>query len=143
MQRTNLFVIIVTVLIAGSILSACSLLGGGSDLVGTTWQLKSMNNAAIVDGTNITLNFDKDALGGSGGCNSYGGDYKLQGEKLTVSSVFSTEMYCEAAGLMDQEAAYYEMLNQVTGLSLDGDVLTLTTGDGGSMVFQRLTVLPD
>ena len=143
MGRSKLFVLIVTALIAVSVLSACSLLGGGADLTGTTWQLTSLRKTSPVEGSSITLNFDRDTLGGSGSCNSYGGEYKLRGDKLTISSVYSTEMYCEAAGLMDQEAVYYEMLNQVTGFSLDGDVLTLTADGGETLVFQRFTDLPD
>ena len=119
------------------------MLGGGADLAGTSWQLTSLRKTFPLEGSSITLNFDKDSLGGSGGCNSYGGEYKVSGEKLTISSVFSTEMYCEAAGLMDQEAAYYELLSKVTGFSLEGDVLTLTTEDGETLVFQRFANLPD
>lgn len=143
MHKIRLNIILVIALMAVLLLSACGMLGGGADLAGTSWQLTSLRKNLPLVGSSITLNFEKDSLGGSGSCNSYGGEYKLRGDKLTISSVFSTEMYCEAAGLMDQEAAYYELLSKVTGYSLEGDVLTLTTDGGDTLVFQRFTNLPD
>ena len=86
--------------------SAC---GGNSTnaLVGT-WKLVSYSESANLThpipevDTSITFNED-DSINGNVGCNSFGGKYKLRGEKIIFSEMFSTEMACEEA-LMNQES---------------------------------------
>ena len=86
--------------------SAC---GGNSTnaLVGT-WKLVSYGESANLThpipevDTSITFNED-DSINGNVGCNSFGGKYKLRGEKIIFSEMFSTEMACEGA-LMNQES---------------------------------------
>lgn len=137
MKKTT--VIISTMIALVLLLSACSLKGGDeTDLKGSAWALVSLNGSLPVSGTNITLSFEKDTLGGNGGCNSYGGEFKVRGEKLTPSSIYSTEMYCEAAGIMDQEALYFDLLSKVETFLIGGEELILTTSDGQSLVFHRL-----
>lgn len=127
-------------LIFVSLLAACGNAGGSAaDLRSASWLLTSLDGSSPVTGSSITLNFDKDSLGGSAGCNSYGGEYKLRGDKLTLNSVYSTEMYCEAAGLMDQEAYYLELLSKVESVSITGDTLTLTTSSGETLEFEAMT----
>ena len=53
--------------------------------------------------------------------------------------VYSTEMYCEAGGVMDQEAHYFELLSKVESFSISGDALTLTTSSGETLVFEKTT----
>ena len=121
-------------------LAACGPTGSSlADLKSGSWLLTSLDGSAPVTGSSITLNFDKDSLGGSAGCNSYGGEYKLRGEKLSLNNVYSTEMYCEAAGLMDQEAYYLELLSKVESVSITGDTLTLTTSSGETLEFEAMT----
>lgn len=131
--------LISVVILSAFLLSACGSIGGSSsDLKGSAWELVSLGNSLPVPGTNITLSFDKDNLGGNGGCNSYGGEFKLKGDKLTIGDVYSTEMYCEAEGIMDQEARYYQMISNVESFSVDGEELILNTADGETLVFHRL-----
>ena len=46
---------------------------GAADLVGTEWVLISLNGNSLIEDTEITLNFEKEFLGGFMGCNGYGG----------------------------------------------------------------------
>ena len=131
--------LISVVILSAFLLSACGSIGGSSsDLKGSAWELVSLGDALPVPGTNVTLSFEKDNLGGNGGCNSYGGEFKLKGDKLTIGNVYSTEMYCEAEGIMDQEARYYQMISNVESFSVDGEELILNTADGETLVFHRL-----
>src|SRR5215211_4103980 len=55
-----------------------------SKLANTQWRLTSFGAAGaqspVIEGTTITLKFGADGrVGGSGGCNSYGGDYRERG----------------------------------------------------------------
>ena len=57
-----------------------------SDLADTHWELvfygPGSNLAEVIDGTRVTLNFSAkaDSIGGSAGCNSYGGDVDIDGK---------------------------------------------------------------
>lgn len=81
-------------------------------LVGTDWVLESYSTngdaiSSVIVGTKVTANFAADGnVGGNAGCNHYGGEYSLDGANLSVSSLFSTLMYCETPGVMEQEAAF-------------------------------------
>lgn len=86
--------------------SACG--GNVSNALVGTWKLVSYGESANLThpvpevDTSITFNED-DSVNGNGGCNSFGGKYKLSGEKIVFSEMFSTEMACEEA-LMNQES---------------------------------------
>jgi len=56
-----------------------------------------------------------------------------------MENIYSTEMYCEASGVMDQEAQYFEFLSKAESFSISGDVLTLSTSSGDTLVFEKTT----
>jgi heat shock protein HslJ len=107
-----------------ALLVACSY-GEGGSLKDTSWELASINGVAPLQGTTISLTFEGNSLGGSAGCNSYGGEYKLSGGKITIGSLMSTEMACMEEGVMEQESAYLQALTGELEYSLSGDSLTI------------------
>ena len=50
----------------------------------------------------MRLSFVDGQLGASGGCNSMGGSYVVDGDRLAVEQMMTTEMACEPA-LMEQD----------------------------------------
>lgn len=100
------------------------------DLPGTRWSVY----AFVVDGkevrkladTEIILQFSHDGvITGTGGCNDYQATYQQTGDYVTGEQGFATEgqfiefrgltstgNVCGSAGLMEQEALYFEMLEQ-------------------------------
>ena len=113
--------------------------GSASDLVGVTWNLVSMGSPdspqPVLQGTPITLIFTNEGVGGSAGCNTYGGGFQTDGSSITFSNVVSTLMACGDTGVMEQETAYLNALNsassyQVTDgqlqINYNGGVLTFT-----------------
>ena len=96
-------VIIVVVIIS----AAC---GNGSpiEIEGIEWILVSINGEPPIEGTNVTINFDNGGIGGNASCNTYFGDYTLEGDSISFGPLGSTLMYCE--GLMDQETAFLAAL---------------------------------
>jgi putative lipoprotein len=86
--------------------------------------LVSLNGSALIEGTEITLNFKEASLDGSGGCNTYGGSYTASEDSLRLSGVYATGMGCpEPRGIMDQERAYFNALNAAARYRVDGDRL--------------------
>ncbi len=114
-------------------------------LEGPTWELLSYSDGnasmvSVIAGTTVTAAFENGSVGGSAGCNSYGGEYTADGSALTVGTIFRTEMYClEPAGVMDQEDRYLELLGAATGYRIEGDRLTITdAGGNAALVFRAL-----
>lgn len=84
------------------------------------WELVSMTRdgkSIPLIGKAITLNIDKNKIGGNGGCNSYGGSFSQKGKEVTFSEIFSTKMWCDNAPTESQyfqtltESVHYEMKN--------------------------------
>jgi peptidyl-Lys metalloendopeptidase len=128
-----------TILIA-ALLAACASAepdqpsAGGITLAGTEWVLTSLAGNASMQGTQITLSFEAESLGGSGGCNTYGGSYTASDDSLAVSDLYWTEMAClEPEGILDQELAYLNALNAVASYRVDAGRLQLY-GEAGTQV---------
>jgi heat shock protein HslJ len=87
----------------------------------------------------VTLKFRDGAnLGGSGGCNQYGGSYERNGSRITIGQIFSTLMYCEEKGVSERESAYLGLLGEVRMYRIEGDSLRFSDGAGTEvLVFTR------
>lgn len=117
------------------ILTACTT--RATSLIGT-WKLVSYGppdsmTAAIPD-AEATLTFGEDGtVGGSGGCNSLGGEYEVTANTITFSDLTSTLMACEEP-LMAQEGAVTQVLSGTADFELNDQTLTIV-GDGMTLVF--------
>ena len=69
------------------LLSAC--VGGSlSDpLNGSSWTATAINDIPALGSTSVMAEFIDGKIGGSSGCNSYGGAYKASGKKITTDSI--------------------------------------------------------
>jgi heat shock protein HslJ len=112
-------------------------------LTGTEWQLTTfvMGNTAdsaassLVGDTAITILFNEDGtVGGSAGCNEYGGMYQAEGETLTITEITQTLKLCEDEAVMAQEMALVEALQTAATYAIEGNQLTINHA-GGSLVF--------
>jgi putative lipoprotein len=112
-------------------------------LIGTEWQLHTFLSGDTADSTassligdsTITLLLNEDGtMGGHGGCNSYGGNYQVEGESLIISDLVSTLMACEAEGVTEQEAMFLDALGSAERYTVEGNQLTIHY-PGGALVF--------
>lgn len=121
------------------LLAAC---GGNNSLTGTSWKLATYDGPSgyheALTGTDVTLNFSKDdALGGSAGCNSYGGDYKVSGKSgIEIGNLFRTLMNCSEEGVMNQEDSFIQGLEAVDSYQVAGNQMTMT-GGGWTLTFVK------
>lgn len=90
-----------------------------SDLDGTSWVL-----ADAVDGA-PTLDVDGLEIGGTDGCNGYGGRLELDGDRVSVVEVNATLIGCPDHAHAD----YLATLQAVTTVSFDGEQLVLEGPD--------------
>jgi heat shock protein HslJ len=117
----------ICILITVSLLAACA---SGPSLKSTRWQLAQLNGQPALEGVTVTLNLEEDSLGGSDGCNTYGGSYTSKGSAFkTGSDIFSTMMYCSDE-INSQSTAYYTALGQAASFTLQDNTLSLLDANG-------------
>ena len=135
MKKQSLY-FVTMFLLAGILVSACS--GGTSASLTGTWKLVSYGPPAkpapAEADVDTSIEFGSDGtLNGNVGCNGFGGDYKVEGDMITFGSIVSTMMFCEGpAG--DQELGTLAVLRESANYVLDGDMLTITSGDGSAVI---------
>jgi heat shock protein HslJ len=109
------------------------------------WQLVS----GTVEGTPVTpiathpvtIEFNDGSVGGTSACNSYGGDYSVDGATITISEVFMTEMACSPEEVMSLESQYLSALGAVSSFAMDGSNLVLS-GDEVEFEFEPVITPP-
>lgn len=115
------------------LLCACSLPGRHADedmqqpVSGINWYLQKIHQP----GGNVEINklvayisFDaaKKTASGNGGCNQFGSKCLLEGGKISIQEMFSTEMYC--VEYQSQEDIYFRKLQDVNRYKVkDGKLL--------------------
>ena len=86
----------------------------------------------------ISFNINETKVTGKNSCNSYGGNFSLDGMTLDIDekTLFSTKMFCEGAG----EKTFMDALGKVNAykVSEDGNTLTLSTGKNAVMTFRKI-----
>jgi putative lipoprotein len=94
-------------------------------LVATAWRLVRLGGKPVEIDAPVTLAFaGAGRIGGSAGCNRYGGPVELDAASIRLGPLFSTRMACPEP-LMAIEAAYLAALEAATAWRLHGDRLVL------------------
>jgi len=117
------------------VLTACS--GGSSPSIQGQWKLvsygSSSSQTSAAPDVETSIEFGSDGrMNGNVGCNSFGGDYTVNGAAIKFDSVMSTMMFCEAVA--EQESGTLAVLQKSTTFVLDGNMLIITSADGSSAV---------
>ena len=105
----------------------------------TQWRLASFGasgtESPVIEGTTITLKFGADGRGGgSGGCNSYGGEYRERGDNLSFGQIISTKRACLEQSANQQEQRYFAALESASKFKISDNRLTIFHGDGRSVL---------
>ena len=106
------------------------------DLGGTSWILRGI--AGVEPAGESTLTFEAGGAGGSTGCNTFRGEYAVDGSSLVFSPLATTKRACADPALMDQESAVLDALAGVTSWELGGDG-RLTLGGSVELVYDPTT----
>lgn len=122
---------------------------GGGEYVATA-VTEGGEDRPLVAGTELRITFvpvegEADALPQmtiTAGCNTLGASYDVVGAVLHVGEGFGTEMGCEPE-LMEQDTWVAGVLTGEVGWSLDGDTLTLTSGEVVITLVDRAVASPD
>ena len=109
-----------------------------SALQGPRWRLVELDGQPALSGGGARephLIFSRDSVdrvGGATGCNSMGGRYTAEGDRIRFSDLFSTKMACIEEERMRQETRFVGALGRVDRYAISGDTLTLS--EGGTVV---------
>lgn len=136
MKRNLLMLLLATAFM----LSSCSAFLPASDpLNGTSWQLAEIAGKPALSAPKVTLEFKDGQAGGNAGCNSYGGDYQVNGNKIGFSQMISTMMACADQSVMDQESAYLQILGGAQSFEIVDGRLQLHGSGGETLTFVPLS----
>ena len=122
---------------------------GSGSLAGTRWVATGMllggAPAPLVPHSEPTLDFAEDGrgFGGSTGCNSFGGEYRVADGAIEFGPMNMTEMACEEP-LMRQEANVLSVLEEASFFAIEDGVLTIGRLGGSTLQFiDRSVAFPD
>ena len=130
-----------------SVLTVLALSCGDADSIGNgsagatpdgDWVLTG--GVGLVDGYPITMSIVGGDVSGRSACNSYFGSVTIDGDRLTIGQLGSTEMGCEPA-VMTAESAFITALLDVTTFDRAGDRLTLS-GPNSDLLFEPVAPVP-
>lgn len=108
------------------------------NLYGTKWTLKKIYTDSATEEMPfkafIKFNSEKKSAGGNGGCNVFGSTLTVNGDKMTITQIFSTKMFCE--GVQQYEDAYLKQLQNVTRFEIVDKTLILYHGKDKVLEFE-------
>jgi heat shock protein HslJ len=130
MKKVLLFLLVASLLLSACTAQAKSLQG--------SWALTTYGpegaTTPVASGSQASITFGDDGtVSGSTGCNSFGGEYKVDGGQVTFNGLASTLMACDEP-LMTQEGTVFQVLDGTATYRIDGDTLTITKA-GTALVF--------
>ena len=109
-------------------------------LEGNTWVLESYLDgqgtlASALPDTEVTATFKDGDVSGNASCNNYFGDYRFHGDdRLTVTVMGMTEMYCAPDAVMAQEAEYLAALDKSASYVIADDKLQIEDAGGNQLL---------
>jgi heat shock protein HslJ len=106
-----------------------------ADLVGTTWRLEAVNEAAVA-GTHTLAFPTSGELSGFAGCRGYTGTWSARGDHISVTSMAMTAMECEqGTDALQREGQFTTDITEATYYRLAGDSLEIVTAPARRLTF--------
>jgi heat shock protein HslJ len=135
-MKAKYSVLISTAILVIFLLASCAGATRSDPLNGTAWTLTSIDNSPPIGSAAVTVEFTGGQIGGSSGCNSYSGSYKVQGEKITTDAIAMTLMACADSRLMEQEQTFLGYLQNTPTFKLSAGQLQIIRSDGKVLTFK-------
>ncbi len=108
-------------------------------LQGSEWRLAQSSVATLQVGlTDVTAAFDGKQVSGSSGVNRYSGGYTADADGAFSTGPLAGTLMAGPEEHMQLESAYLRMLEAAETFAIEGDRLTLTTGEGETLVFDAM-----
>ncbi len=138
----------IALVLAASLLAACSAGSSGPSLTGKPWALTAVTSKTpafqgVVPAdqqSDYTITFNTDGTySGTAACNQIAGTYKTSGNTLTITAGASTLAFCPDS---DFGSIFAHSLTTASTYAVTSNTLTITLSDGGTMTFGPPPVVP-
>ncbi|MER2536312.1 MAG: META domain-containing protein [Rhizobiaceae bacterium] len=117
-------------LLLAAILFPAPVLADGGDLYGS-WLAEDIEGGGVIDRLKTVLELSDDGtVGGTGGCNRFGGRADISGQRIVFKPLAATSMACVPAA-MNQEGKFFEALGKVASWRVDAPRRKLVLMDAG------------
>ena len=100
-------------------------------IVGNTYALQG-----VIPESEIDITFEKEKVVGVSSVNRYFGNYKLNGDKISIQEIGSTRMM-GPENLMIQEQEYLKNLKEAKNIEVTKDGVIITTESGEKLRFVK------
>ena len=125
---------IALVMLQGQEMARQNLPGGGASITGIQWRPMTINSEPVAADSNMFVHFAVDgSISGNGGCNKFFGSLETTEGGISVGELGATRMACPPE-IMDQEAAFMQVLQAAAKFELGDNGLQLLGDDGGVLV---------
>jgi heat shock protein HslJ len=94
-----------------------------------------MGQYSPIPDSTLTIHFEDGQVSGNGGCNSYGGEYRVSGDKLKLEKLMSTLMACADPAMMEQETIFMQALGDAQRFDIADGRLQVYGSDGEALTF--------
>jgi heat shock protein HslJ len=112
--------------------------GDPAKLVGTEWQLATLNGSLVGEDMTYTIAFEEDRYRGLAGCRHFEGDYQAGDGEIGFLSTSMVEAECPGAedGYYVREGQYTDNLTWARHWRIRDDQLEIQTAQGDNLVFE-------
>ena len=142
-MKTKIYNLSLSFMILATLMVACnsanpSAMSEEEALTATTWKLTAIDKREPIEAPNeITLTFNDGQVSGNSGCNSFGGSYSVNGDKIQFSQLASTMMACmQPEGIMEQEQVILQYLNQAQTYRFEDGRLVLVVSGQETLTYE-------
>ncbi|HEX8289134.1 MAG TPA: META domain-containing protein [Pyrinomonadaceae bacterium] len=87
----------------------------------------------------LIFNKQQTSAGGDSGCNAYGGSYKIEGDKISITGIVSTMRACIEGKRMNVERDLLDGLKKINRFEIKAGKLILYQGSKSLLVFDAAT----
>lgn len=101
------------------------------NLTNSNWRITAIDGRPVPAEGRYRLDFTADRVSGAAGCNSLGGGYRLNGNRLTAGPLISTRMACP--GRMQDEQAVFRILRGPVTVSRPSEQVLELRGPSGAI----------
>jgi putative lipoprotein len=110
-------------------------------LFGSEWIAEDIDGGGVIDNAHSTIMFEADGkLSGSGGCNNFSGQAKVDGYKMEIGPLAATQRACVPA-LSDQEQKFFQAITNTRSFEIDEGREKLILKDSSGAPIVRLSKL--
>jgi heat shock protein HslJ len=119
-------------ILAAFLFLGCSSTGDVDAIRDRDWMLTSLASMSVPSDRPPTIRFQPDGrVAANTGCNTAGGDYRVDGNRLDIGTMAMTRRACADERRNELESAFVSAIERTESFRIAGDSLELLDASGG------------